>query len=276
MRAACICFALSLACAQSPSFEAVSLKPFPEGAPIQYSGCMGGPGSDDPGRIQCEYVTLKVFLQRAYKLRPSEILGPSWLDGTHFNIQAKLPAGATKEQVPAMFAALLTERFHVESHRETRPLTAYALTVAKNGPKLSTAAPPPPDAPKPIRQGEDGFPILPHSSIASGPIILYRQGRARLMAAGCTTAKLADSLANQLDSTVTDETALAGSYDITLTWTPAADERGGNAPTPSADTDLPDNLFVALERQLGLKLTARKSPREVLIVDRADKTPTAN
>jgi uncharacterized protein (TIGR03435 family) len=96
------------------------------------------------------------------------------------------------------------------------------------------------------------------------------------MAAGCTTARLAESLANQLDSVVTDETAVGGSFDLTLTWTPDADERGSNAANPSADANPPENLFAALEHQLGLKLTARKSSREVLIVDHADKMPTAN
>jgi uncharacterized protein (TIGR03435 family) len=176
MRTACIFLVLSLARAQSPSFNAVSIKPCPEGAPIQLSGCMGGPGSADPGRIRCEYVTLRALLQRAYKLRASEIFGPSWLDSVHFNVEAKLPAGATKEQEPAMFAGLLSERFHLETHREARPVTAYSLTLAKSGSKLSTAAPPPPGAPKSVRQGDDGFPILPRSSIASGPIILYNQG----------------------------------------------------------------------------------------------------
>lgn len=274
MRTACIFLVLSLARAQSPSFDAASIKPCPEGAPIQLSGCMGGPGSDDPGRIRCEYVTLKALLQRAYKLRPSEIFGPSWLDSARFNVEAKLPAGATKEQEPAMFARLLSERFRVETHREARSVAVYSLTVAKSGARLSTATPPSAGAPETIRQGDDGFPVLPRSSIASGPIILYNQGRARLVAAGCNTARLAEALANHLDSVVTDETALTGSYDITLTWTPDAYERGGNA--PSASADLPESLFAALEYQLGLRLAARKSPREVLIVDRAEKTPTPN
>jgi uncharacterized protein (TIGR03435 family) len=142
MRTACIFLVLSLARAQSPAFEVVSIKPYTEGTPIQYSGCRGGPGSGDPGRIRCEYVTLKALLQRAYKLRPSEIFGPSWLDSAHFNIEAKLPVGATVEQMPAMFTRLLSERFHVETHREARRVAVYSLTVARSGSRLfSTFSP---------------------------------------------------------------------------------------------------------------------------------------
>jgi uncharacterized protein (TIGR03435 family) len=38
----------------------------------------------------------------------------------------------------------------------------------------------------------------------------------------------------------------------------------------------PESVSAALEHQLGLKLVARKSSREVLVVDRAEKTPTPN
>ena len=273
----------------SVTFEAASIKPFPEGTGISMSGCVGGPGSDSPGRIDCEYVSLKMLLMRAYKVRNHEIFGPGWLESTHFNILAKLPAGATREQIAAMFRNLLSERFKVALHHETRPMTTYSLVVAKNGPKLKEYDPaaatlthdgaddsPPPGGKLPT--GDDGFPILRRSVIASGPIILYRQGRARLQAGNTKIVKLADALSNQLDEVVTDDTRLSGSYDITLYWTPDATEPGGRAPggelqaagTPEA------GLFAAVEQQLGLKLVSKKIPRDILVIDRAEKTPTEN
>jgi uncharacterized protein (TIGR03435 family) len=268
----------------SVTFEAVSIKPFPEGTPILMSGCPGGPGSDDPGQINCVYVTVKTLLMRAYKVRNQEISGPGWIDSAHYNIVAKVPQGATGEQVAVMFRNLLADRFKVVLHHETKPMTAYPLTVAKNGPKLKEydpAAAATDDAPPAggkLPTGEDGFPILRRSVIASGPIILYRQGRARLQAGNTKLAKIAEALSNQLDQVVTDETGLTASYDITLYWTPDATEVGGHQPgvAPQEAGAAETSLFSAVEQQLGLKLVAKKVPRDILVIDRAEKTPTGN
>jgi len=271
------------------AFEAASIKPFPEGTLRSMSGCLGGPGSDDPVRIHCEYATLKMFLMRAYEVKSEQISGPGWLDSTYFNADVRLPRGATKAQAALMFRNLLAERFKVELHHENRLLPAYALTVAKGGFKLQESAPssadagaadPPPGAKLPM--GRDGFQVLRRSSIAAGPIILYRQGRAKLQGSGIRMTALAEALTHQLDRIVTDETALDGKYDITVYWTPGTIEPGGSphagtetGPVPEASTPVVD-LFGALEQQLGLKLVAKKIPRDVLVIDRAEKVPTEN
>jgi uncharacterized protein (TIGR03435 family) len=271
------------------TFEAASIKPFPEGTPRAMSGCLGGPGSDDPGRINCEYATLRMFLMRAYQVKNREIFGPGWMDSVHFNLTAKVPTGASKDDSAAMFRNLLAERFHVELHRENRILPAYSLTVAKGGVKMkewssdaSSTDEPPPGGKLPT--GKDGFPILRRSSLAGGPIILYRMGRARLQADGSTTSALAMALTNQLDMIVTDETGLTGKYEMILYWTPDTVEVGG-AQRPRATGSGPESLtaqdptvdlFAALEQQLGLKLVSKKVSRDVLVIDRADKVPTEN
>src|SRR5579863_4869306 len=168
------------------AFEAASIKPFPEGALIRISGCQGGPGSRDPGRVECEYTTLKMLVMQAYHVKSQEVFGPAWLEEAHFNVSAKVPAGATREQVSMMFRNLLAERFQMVLHKEKRLLPVYALAVAKGGLKIKESGPPgpPEEAPPagPPRTGDDGFPILRPSVYAGGPIILYRQGKARLLA----------------------------------------------------------------------------------------------
>jgi uncharacterized protein (TIGR03435 family) len=279
--------------ADTITFEAASVKPFAEGTPIMMSGGLGGPGSDDPGRINCEYTTLKMLLMRAYKVKSDEIFGPGWLESAHFNITAKLPEGATKEQVPVMFRNLLAERFKVVLHHENRALPAYSLTVAKGGLKIkeSAQAPSVPAADDaqaggrlPI--GKDGFPVLRPGTTAGGPITLFRQGQARLQASHTTLAALAEALTQQLGRVVIDETGLGGRYDITLNWTPEATEPGGRprqaasagtGDIASQEAGTPDtNLYAAVEQQLGLKLISKKTIRDTIVIDRAEKVPTEN
>src|ERR1022692_1430848 len=274
-------------------FEAVSIKPFAEGTTITMSGCMGGPGSDDPGRINCEYTTLRMLLTRAYQVKSQEIFGPGWLDSAHFNIIAKLPQGATKERVAMMFRNLLAERFKLALHHETRALPTYSLTVAKGGLKIKESAQAPAAASDDAQPaggrppiGKDGFPILRPSAFAGGPITLYRQGRTRLQASNTKLATLAEALSRQLDRVVIDETGLAGKYEITLNWTPEATEPGGR-PRPAAsvrpegiasqeESPPEPDLFAAMEQQLGLKLVSKKIPRDTLVIDRAEKVPIEN
>ena len=84
---------------------------------------------------------LKVVLMEAFNVKTDQIIGPSWLDADCFAINAKIPAGATKDQLPAMLQALLAERFKLTVHKESRPSPGYALVVDKNGPKLKASDP---------------------------------------------------------------------------------------------------------------------------------------
>src|ERR1017187_5176313 len=96
----------------------------------------------DAGRMDYANVSLKDCIRTAYGLSDYQISGPDWLSGARFDIVAKLPEGATKDQVPEMLQALLAERFKIAVHHESKVHDTYALAVAKNGPKLTASAPP--------------------------------------------------------------------------------------------------------------------------------------
>ena len=83
---------------------------------------------------------LKNLIQSAYRVKSYQVSGPAWLDSERFEIIAKLPEGASQEQVPEMLQKLLQERFGLKLHRETKELPIYALVVGKNGPKLEEVA----------------------------------------------------------------------------------------------------------------------------------------
>src|SRR5665213_319159 len=90
----------------------------------------------DGMRAQYTYMTLKRLMVYAYKLQPYQVSGPDWMASEHFDIVARLPEGTTKNDAPAMLRALLEDRFKLEAHLATSEHPAYALVVAKGGPKL--------------------------------------------------------------------------------------------------------------------------------------------
>jgi uncharacterized protein (TIGR03435 family) len=65
----------------------------------------------DGTRATFVYMSLKQLVAYAYKMRSYEISGPEWMTTDRFDIQALLPDGATKDDVPAMLQSLLAERF---------------------------------------------------------------------------------------------------------------------------------------------------------------------
>ncbi|SPE39658.1 hypothetical protein SBA3_3340001 [Candidatus Sulfopaludibacter sp. SbA3] len=138
----------------------------------------------------------------AYSVKRSQISGgPSWLDSERFDIVAKVPEGATKEQVKVMLQNLLAERFKLTLHRETKEQPMYALVVGSKGPKLkdstvtdtprasdsqpreggrgeagAQAAPPPP-----LRPGLRGMKIGPYGCPEIPPMAAGRAGNFMMM-----------------------------------------------------------------------------------------------
>ena len=297
--AALILFACSASialAADSPEFEVASVKrsaPPSLGSGMR-AGSRGGPGTSDPGQVTYNNVTLKNLLMTAYGVKIYQISGPGWLDTERYDIVAKMPPGATKEQFALMLQNLLASRFKMTLHHETKNLPLYELVVAKNGPKLKqsvddpNAPPPPPPGTMPA-MGKDGVPRVP----PGGAMMTGMNGSFRMGANKQSMSKLAEMLTNQVGSPVVDKTGLTGEYDYTLEFSPEGLPGGGmpaglglvGPPPPGAggppaanaagDPNAP-SLFTALQQQLGLKLEQKKGPLDLLVIDRAEKAPTEN
>lgn len=257
--------------ADKPEFEVASVKPAAPPSPERFMvGIRGGPGTPDPGQVTFINVNQRMLLARAYAVQDYQISGPGWLESERYDIVAKVPKGATKEQFQAMLQNLLAERFRLTLHHETKELTQYVLVVAKGGPKLKESAPPPatddaagkngaappnggpppgpgggpgagpPPGPPPgelgpprLKLGKDGMPMLPPGMGRRGVIVLMINGRARLIGNGQPISQLADTLARQLSRPVTDKTGLKGNYDFTLDFDPEGSFGGrGMMPPP--------------------------------------------
>ncbi len=224
--------------AQPPAFEVASIKPAPPPT---------GPGisvhtSSDQGRVTMSNVSLRDVLLQAYKIRGQQLSTPDWMDNTRFDIVAKIPADATKEQVPAMLQTLLADRFRLVLHKESKIMPVYALVPTKSGPKLHPV------------DGEHGL----HTNGTKAGTTMKGE---------VSMATLAEALSRNLDRPVVDMTGIPGAFEIEMSWRP------DDAPADASDSP---SLFTALQETMGLKLEARKAPLDYLVVDHAEKLPTEN
>ena len=226
-----------------PSFEVASVKRAP--TPV------GGYNSSmklDPGRITCTNVSLKKLIMNSYDLKDYQISGPDWLESELYNIVATMPRETTGDDAIRMVQSLLTERFKLTMHHETRELPVYALVVGKTGPKL-----------KEVEFGPGNTSARP----------------GKLSARKTALVNLANFLSRQMERPVLDMTGLKGFYDFELEWTPDEGAKPPEVGAP-ADSAIGPSLAMALQQQLGLRLETRKAPVDVVIVDRAERVPTEN
>ncbi len=192
----------------------------------------------DPGRLTCTNLPMKTYLISAWALKDYELSAPEWMNEERFDITATMTAGTPAGDVLAMLQGLLTDRFRMAAHKETKELPVYALVVDKSGIKLKPA------------EGFGG------TSISSNP-------KGRTMHANVSMKSFAGSLSRFLDKPVIDMTGLTGGFKIDLEW--ALDDADALGPT----------IFTALH-EVGLKLESRKAPVEILVVDHAEKFPVEN
>jgi uncharacterized protein (TIGR03435 family) len=304
--------------AQTPStppltFDVASIKPAGPLDPIAIqSGKVKLGMKIDGAMVDIGSFSLKDLIRTAYEVQDYQITGPDWLGNAmtsqRFNVQATIPEGATKAQVPQMLQALLADRFKLVVHRETKDHAVYALVVAKGGPKMKEAEPDPPavetpaDLPEPkkgetvlgqgtnqvrISQGGKGV------STNAGPMgpmhMSMSEGRMHMEASKTTMTALAEFATRFVDRPVVDMTELKGNYQVTLdismddlknvakaagmgAMMGAAD---GGKPSTEASEPTGTSIFNSFQ-QMGLKLEPRKAPVTIIVIDHLEKFPTEN
>jgi uncharacterized protein (TIGR03435 family) len=225
-------------------------RPAFEVASVRASGYQGGPlrvtERVDADGINFTNATLRMCIQRAFGLKPYQLVGPDLMDRERFVINAKAGGPASREKLMEMLQTLLVERFKLVFHRDTREIPVYALVVGKNGLKLKEAA------------EDEGTQI----DGGDGDDLVFQ---------GVPMGMLTGVLANSLDRPVFDETGLKGKYNFSLAW---AERRRKGATGEAASPDAP-SIFTALQERLGLKLEAKKAPVEMFVVDRLER-PSEN
>ena len=215
------------------------------------------------GTFVARGVTLRMLIQTAYHVQDAQISGgPDLLSKSKFDIDAKFDPAFVADwrqqtsdhkdfdaQVQAAMKSLLTSRFKLAAHFETRNVDAFDLVPDAGGAKL---------------QASGIEPSMVH----------FDQGE--LSSAGAPLELLITQLSARLGRPVVDKTGLKGNYAFHLHWTPdpTEDEHDRQAgqpvgPEPPAQPNGP-SLMTALQEQLGLKLEPKAEPVQVLVIDHAE------
>jgi uncharacterized protein (TIGR03435 family) len=264
-----------------PEFEVASIKPStvaPTGAQVHVGVQIDG------AQVHCTYLSVRDYIRIAYRVKEHQVIGPNWLASERFDIHAKLPAGATRDQVPEMLQTLLEERFQIKMHRDSKEFPVYGVVVGKGGLKLKES-PLDPETQAGVNVTAEGG--ARGTTINFGRGAYFTLADNRFEARKLTMAQLADSVGRFVERPVVDMTELTGTYDLTLEFTPEEYRTLLIRTALSAGVALPPEVMKFLEgasdeslfkglQALGLKLESRKAPLEVLVIDSASKTPIEN
>jgi uncharacterized protein (TIGR03435 family) len=230
-------------------------------------------------RVRVGSLGVNGLIQLAYKINGTQLEGPDWLSDSNqtlFDVDAKLPEGATADQAPLMLQTLLAERFKLTIRKGSKQADGYALVVGKSGPKLQQQAPAVSAAAPQPASGEKDEKVPRRLVIGRANITLGPDGTAHVETS--TVAGLVDYLTIQFaPSLVVDNTGLQGSFDIEVDLLPVdrSDLPTGGALLPELMDRTLQKWDIGLEK-LGLKLERQKVAIDTIIVERAEKTPTEN
>ena len=232
-------------------------------------------------RLTLRWVTLQTMVRQAYGLSNYEVVtfsAPLWIDTDHFDVLATAPGirnspnGTFPLPVRTMLRNLLEDRFHLKAHFESKELPVFALVLAKpngtlgRGLRRRTVPCTPGAVAPPLR--------TPRSSdrqICGGNI-----GPGFLTGRGATLPNITSMFSGFAPGTrlVIDRTALTGTFDVDLFWTPDNPIVVGEQVVSPFDRNAP-SLFTAIQEQLGLKLESTRAPVDVLVIDHVE-APTPN
>jgi uncharacterized protein (TIGR03435 family) len=237
-------------------------------------GAAQTPALREPKQLSFNQSTLRELIRAAYHVWDYQIVGgPAWIDTDRYDILLKMtePWGVEPWRKPLRpLQDVLTDKFGLKLHRETRELPVFILTVSKTGGELHRSRVqncPPFSLSRDLPQV--GARPADCSGVMTGPNLQLNE---TLDVAGMSISgpySLKEHIESELRQIVIDKTGLTGLFDIVLEWNREATKQRLKGPIKE-DPDGP-SLFEALEQQLGLKLEATKGPVEVLVIDHADK-----
>jgi uncharacterized protein (TIGR03435 family) len=237
----------------------VDVHPSPYRAVIWYRTNIGNQ------RFDMRDASILDLISLAYDRENGAVLGgPAWIDFDRFDVIAKI--SSLKEQPPnsnpgapqnadnpydkirPVLKQVLTDRFHLTYHTEDRSLPGYIVTVAKEGAKLA-------EAKDPTAAGD--YQVAEDKATPGLYVVTFTS----------ETMEKFLKLFGVLPHPAVDHTGLKKAYDFTLKLA------FGQLKTQD---DYVRVYTEALKQQLGLVATPGDVPQPAIVIDKVDRTPTAN
>jgi uncharacterized protein (TIGR03435 family) len=252
----CCILAQSQTAAEDPlTFDVASVK-------AAQSDAVSGIIHQLPGNqtYEIKAAPLRLIMTVAYQVTDRQISGgPSWIGSDRFDITAKAARPRTSDELHAMLAHLVEERFQLKVRRENRQESVMALVVDKSGSRM------------PVHDPEDKVhEPIGGSAVRGSDGLLCPQIDGR----NVTMNYFAFFLSRALGRAVIDKTQLPAAYDVKVQFVGEGARMNGPDGQSILSPDCPD-ISAALPKQIGLKLEPAKGAVEYLVVEHAEK-PTDN
>lgn len=253
------------ATAKLPSFEIVSVKPYPSNYwPTSSYMEFTADGFNWRNTTAQDLLVYAYDLRDPHSSNHQRLLpgGAKWMNFDWFDIQArmsdeniaalhKLSPNEREVYKRQLVQSILVNRFKLKVHHVTREAPALELVVAKHGPKNM----------KRVSDNAEFKPSLTdlnHVRFEAAPIemlVYFVRGLENVP--------------------ILDKTGLTGKYDFQLEFSRASDEPlpPGVSMPPANDSE--PTIFDALNDQLGLKLVRIKLPMDEIVIDHIEK-PSPN
>ena len=116
-----------------PNFEVATIKPNNTGATSMQGLVIQG------RKFLTRASSLGDLISFAYEVQAKQIVNaPDWIDKDRYDIEAvpEQEGVPNPEQIRIMIRKLLADRFGLKFHHDKRDMSAYVLTVGKDGQKL--------------------------------------------------------------------------------------------------------------------------------------------
>jgi uncharacterized protein (TIGR03435 family) len=268
--------------APRPEFEVAAIKPTAPENPEQINVGV----RIDGAMVIIHSFNLRDYLALAYQVKDFQISGPDWLTAVKFDMNAKVPDGAPRSQLPAMLQALLEDRFKLTLHRDKKEYPTYALVVAKGGAKLKESKPDSEAAAASAKEpGANNINVSATGGGRGGAIInlgrgaFISNGNGHVEGHKVTMPQLLDTVGRFLDRPLVDLTGLTGMYDVSLAY--GVEDLRLMLKNVGQERPIPDGVLAPASiseslRDVGLVLELRKLPLDVIVIDHMEKTPVAN